>query len=238
MAAAYTDLIAGANGVSAETAADTIAEARVKVDSLQGTLRMFSGVDAARERALLGAGVSGPPDLANADAAELESKLGTGSMAYVRRLIDEARSAVPPEQWKPGENVGLKDHEVAALNRAGVRSLGDLQRAADPAKPAEFAKVKAALGATDEVVNGLAGRIAVDAGETFRAKRLGAAPLTALTGVTEDVGTKLSAGGLRSIHDLSSAKVEDVAASLGGNELAAKSLINAAREKSGMRPIR
>src|SRR4051812_24124394 len=66
LAAAWSGLVAAATGASPDTGAAVVREARGKVRDIQGTVRMFSGVTADTERALRAAGVTGPPDLANA----------------------------------------------------------------------------------------------------------------------------------------------------------------------------
>jgi predicted RecB family nuclease len=234
----WAGLVADVLGIEPATASAVITEARGKVTEVQGTLRMLSGVTSEQARTLADAGITGVPELANADPAEIERLLQTGSSAYVSRLIDEARAAVPAEQWRPGANIGLKAGESEALARAGIRSIGDLKRASR--NDAGRSTIKTALGASEEALSLLAtnaDRAVIEPGDLFRTRRLGAAPAVTLTGITDDIGTRLSAGGLTSIADLASADPAKVAQTLGAELASARQFVNLARLKLGQQSL-
>jgi hypothetical protein len=113
LGASWTGLVAGAMEISLETAGNLISETRDKVDGLQNSLQIFTGVDAGIETTLKNLGINNAVDLANANPQDIIAGAGN-SLAFARRLVDEAQRAVPESFWSlQAEKLGFNDEEVS-----------------------------------------------------------------------------------------------------------------------------
>jgi hypothetical protein len=230
LAAGWTGLVAEAMGVSEGTAAGLISDARAEVDGRKGSLRVFTGVDAALERALAEAGFTDAVAVANAGPAALVEALGQAGMttALARLLVDEARQVVPAAAWDLGAT-GLGAGVVGSLNQAGIRTVGDFQAAAADAAGRD--RLRQSLGVSDEGLGVWEGAL----GEAFASARLDLlaggrdrAPVTRVGAVDAEAASALVAAGIRTVGDLASADRAVVAEAVGA--AAADAVIAGARE--------
>jgi hypothetical protein len=230
LAAGWTGLVAETMGVSEATAGGLIADARAEVDGRKGSLRVFSGVDAALEQALVEAGFTDAVAVANAGPAALVEALGQARMttALARLLVDEARQVVPAAAWDLGAT-GLGAGAVGSLNQAGIRTVGDFQAAAADAAGRD--RLRQSLGVSDEglgVWEGALGGAYSSARLDLLAGGRDRAPVTRIAAVDADAAGALAAAGIRTVGDLAGADRAVVAEAVGA--AAADAVIAGARE--------
>jgi hypothetical protein len=236
LGASWQGLVADAMGVSVATAGSAISEARGRVEALQDSLQIFSGVDSALEESLEAAGITDAVALANADAQTLATQLSAQgvTLAFAQRLVDEARQTVPAGTWSLADAaLGLKEQEVASLTALGIATKGGLRnRTADTAGRAQIAN---ALGISSEALATLTARIDLGqfATET-RDARAAATPVTSLVGVNRDSAKALARLNLGTARDLAQANVNVVARVFGGDVAKATEVINAARGRANI----
>jgi hypothetical protein len=233
-AAAPTGIVADVMGVSIKTAAAAIVEFRGKVEDLQGSLRMFTGVDAGVEQKLkVGAKMTGPSDLANRDGTALAKDAGI-PLVFAMRLVDEAREAVPKSEWSlESPSSGLRATDVTALHEMGIETQGMLKEAvADAARVDAVAK---AMNTTKEVVSNVAGAISVRTGAQMRTEKLSAAPVESVPGVSTAFAATLRQGGILRVSDVLKAG-EAGLKQHGVDDETARNVFNNAKMKAGMVP--
>jgi hypothetical protein len=236
LGASWKGLVADAMGVSAATASSVIAEARGKVDELQGSLRIFSGVEKTLEDGLKAAGINDAVGLANADAQTLVGRLGEQgvTLAFAQRLVDEARQAVPASAWSlSAGKLGLKDQEIAALNALGITTQGVLKtRAADPT---ERTRISSSIGVSAGALGTLVDSIDIARFATeFKGTRITGAPTTSVVGVNRDSAKALAGIGVGTVRDLALANANVIASAFGGDLAKATEVINAAKTKANI----
>lgn len=230
VAAAWQGLVADALAVSPETASSIVGEAASKVDNLQGTLQVFSGLDSAMVNALTANKIDSPVALANADAQTVLSVLhGAGitsvTPAFAQRLVDQARSAVPANEWSLASSVlGLNEQQIASLRVSGITTLGQLQgRAA-----ADVRGTAAVLDVSPQALTNLVSNVSIKTSAQVQIERRGAAPSTRVLGVNADVANRLARLGVTSVADLARANADEIAAAFGGDSARARAVISAA----------
>jgi hypothetical protein len=237
LAAGWTGLVGDVLGVGAAAAGGLISSARDAVGGLQGSLRVFGGVDATLETALKGAGIDGPTALANANPGDLSAKVGAAQLspALAQVLVDEARGTVPSSQWSLGSpQLGLKDEEVAALQAQGITTLGQLlARTKDDAGKVAVGTV---LGISAGQVGSLVGGVVIPNAATLAAARLGSAPVTGLVGIDRGTGLALAHLGYGSAGALAKADPAALASAFGGDANRAAAAIQAAKAHLGGAP--
>ena len=230
LGASWTGLVADAMEISLETAGKLITETRDEINDLQASLRIFTGVDAATETALNGLGINNAVDLANANPQDIVAGAGN-SLAFARRLVDEAQRVVPESFWSlRAEKLGLNDQEIAALNGLHITTQGTLKtKASDPASRAD---VENALRLSASNLDSFVAPIDIAEFATeIRETRIGRAPTTSMVGVNRDSAIALAGIGVRNIRALALADVNAVAEVLSGDMGRATNLINAARAR-------
>ncbi len=236
LAAGWTGLVADVLGVGAEAAGGLITEARAKVDDLQGSLGVFSGVGTALETDLKGAGIDGPVALANADPAALVTAVGAGklSLTQARLIVDEARGAVPASAWSlDAHQLGLDEQEVVGLKAVGVTTQGAFKSLAGT--PQGKAAIATALKTTEAQVEATAGGIVLKSGTQLQADRRAAAPVTAVVGVNRNIGAALAGMGVASVRSLAEASPDKLAGVFGDVGRATEA-VNAAKNQLGRGP--
>jgi hypothetical protein len=237
LAAGWTGLVSEVLGVGARAAGSLISSARNKVEALQGTLRVFGGVDATLEKALKDAGIDGPAALANADPQALTAKVGAAQLtpALAQLLVDEARGVVPASQWSlHSPQLGLKEDEVATLQAQGITTLGQLlTRTKDDAGKAAVGGV---LGIPPAQVGALVGRVVIPNAASLAAARLGQSAVTGLVGIDRGTGLALAHLGFGSAGALAKADPLALASAFGGDTARAAAAIQAAQAHVGGAP--
>jgi hypothetical protein len=237
LAAGWKGLIADAAGVSLEAAGAMMAEMRGKVDELQGSVQVFSGVDAGLAAALSAAGFGDAVQLANAAPQALaEAMQAQGvSLAFAQKLVSEARQVAPESAWKlEAAGLGLKESEIAGLKGAGIATLGDFK--AHVATPEGLSALAVSAGANAGSLSAIAAHIDLGAiSATFLGERKAAAPVTSLDGIDGAIGLALADNGISSVGGLANLESAAGIANLFGGDLArAEGVLNAARLRLGL----
>ena len=236
LGASWQGLVADALGVSPVAAGSVIGEARTKIDALQGSLQIFSGVDSTLENGLKATGINNAVALANADVTMLANRLGVQgvTLAFAQRLVDEARQSVPASSWSlEAGGLGLKDQEIAALQSLGITTQGALQsRATDTTERTHIANT---LGISTETLGALVGGINLGraAAEVGGARTAGA-PVTSLIGVNRDIAVNLARLNVGTIGGLARADAHVVAGAVGGDIAKATEIINLAKGRTNL----
>lgn len=172
------------------------ASLRAAVGELQDSPRLFQGVDTETAARLEAAGIGSLRDLANADRAALTEVVG-GEL-FARRLIEDARAAVPSDSWSlDGLDLGSADRGLLEANN--LDSKGALERALESDNPAH-AVLTETVGLTDEQLSQL-GRNIGAAKETATASRRKSQPLNKI-GVDESLLSQLAGEKVYTIGDL------------------------------------
>jgi hypothetical protein len=236
LGASWQGLVADALGVSPAAAGSVIGEARTRIDALQGSLQIFSGVDRNLEDGLRAAGINTTVALANADGSLLANQLGAQgvTLAFAQRLVEEARQSVPANSWSlEMGGLGLKDQEIAALQSLGITTQGALKGRAT--ETAEQTRIAGALGISTEALGALVGGIDLDrvAAEVGGTRTVGA-PVTSLTGVNRDIARNLARLNIGTIGALARADTHVIAEALGGDLAKAAEIINLAKGRSNL----
>jgi hypothetical protein len=236
LAASWSGLVADTLGIGTSAAIDVIGESRTKVDSLQGTLGMLTGVDEGLITALAESdlNITSLAMLANADRQELASQLaGAGvTQAFAARLIDEARRTVSAGDWSLGPGaLGLAPSEVSGLEAIGITSQGSFKAAA--AKSELKAEIAETLGVSEAAIDALADTITIKDSKAIVTEIQEAAPVSSATGVTGATAIKLANLNIKTLGDLRKADPNLVAGVFGGNIGMAETAIGSARFKIG-----
>jgi hypothetical protein len=236
LGAAWQGLVRDALEVSNETAGGIIEEAQGHVDALQGSLRIFGGVDAAVEKALSDSNFGDAVALANSNPQAILDAVGTErgmTLAFARRLIDEARLAVPAGAWSlSAAGLGLKDTEIAELRKAGIVTQADFVAKAGDAATKTI--ISDTLKIDPAEVDRLAGDLNTKIGETAIVRATAPktnAPVTNVLGVTLNSGRTLARLGVGTVGALAKATPESVAVAFGGDVDAAKAAIELAGKR-------
>ncbi len=237
LAAGWKGLLADAAGVSLEAAGAMMTEMRAKVDELQGSVAVFSGVDSNLAAALSAAGFGDAVQLANAAPQAIVEKMQEHgvSLGFAQKLISEARQAAPESAWKlEAAGLGLKETEIAGLKGAGVATLGDFK--AHVASPEGLSALSAAIGVNADGLSAIAAHIDLEAAAlAFSGARLAAAPVTSLNGVDGVIGLALADNGLNNIGSLASLdNPAAIAGFFGGDVTRAAGVVSAARLRLGL----
>jgi hypothetical protein len=230
LGASWTGLVADAMEISLETAGNLISETRDKVDGLQNSLQIFTGVDAGIETTLKNLGINNAVDLANANPQDIIAAAGN-SLAFARRLVDEAQRAVPESFWSlRAGTLGFDDEQIAAMNALGIKTQGVLKTRTTTA--ATRAEVETALRLSASELDSLVGRIDLGRFSTeIIVGRIGRAPTTRVVGVNRESASALAGIGVGNLRALALADVNAVANVLGGDMARATNLINTARAR-------
>ncbi len=228
VAAAWSGLIAETLGVSVSTAADFISDARTTVDDRKGSLRVFSGVDAALEKTLTDAGITDAVALANTTVDALVTATGL-SRTHALLLLDQARSVVPSAAWNlKAAQIGLGTDAIETLISDGISTVGQFTIEAGDATGR--ARILGLLGIRDERLD--AAKVAAEKSYTDARRDLmgsaAKAPITRVEVVDADTASRLGKVGIRTVADLAMADRTTVVEAIG--DVAADSAIGRARE--------
>jgi hypothetical protein len=227
LAASWKGLVADAVGISTDAAGSMIAEAGRQVASLQGTLLIFTGVDAALADTLARLKIDSPAALANADPKTLAGQAGI-PLNFAQRLVEQARQAVPASEWSLGASqLGLKGEEIASLQSKGIATQGQLKSRAETSA----SEIAAILNTTVNQVAEIAGSVTIKGIKDFQKDRQAASSVTGVVGVSKETGMALVGMGFATTGALANATPDQVAAAFAGNKDLAAEAINAAKGK-------
>jgi hypothetical protein len=240
LGAAWSGLLEDTFRVDSSAAKGMISDTRSRVDQIQGSLEVFSGVSSDLAAELNKAGITNAVELANMKAADLTANTDLAkagiTQAFAQRLVSEARSVAPASTWSlTALEIGFRESEVDRLRDMGIETQGHLKVAA----AAQAGTIAGTLNMSTDMVNTIVNKIDLAAaGKTFTTSRIEAAPLTQLSGANAETSRILADAGLRTVGDLANvADPHAIAGSVNVSTEKLTQLVSSAKTRLGRTAI-